>query len=70
MDKVINTMHKKKNSEALLDVYACSAATKKDLFAGEDIQLNRLIQYKTGCALVLSGNMAWLRCSGNLLQHK
>ena len=56
MDEVINAMHKKEISGALLDMYA--AATKKDSFAGGDIQLNRLIQYPTGYGFVLSGNMA------------
>ena len=56
MEEVINAMHNKEISGALLDMYA--AATKKDSFDGGDIQLNRLIEYPTGYGFVLSGNMA------------
>ncbi|XP_028417432.1 uncharacterized protein LOC114541817 [Dendronephthya gigantea] len=56
MEDLINAMHNKKVSGALLDMYA--AATKKSMFEGGDIQLNRLIEYPTGYGFVLSGNMA------------
>ena len=56
MDEIINAMHNKKISGALIDMYA--AATKKDSFDGGDIQLNRLVEYPTGYGFVLSGNMA------------
>jgi hypothetical protein len=56
MEEIINAMHKKEISGALLDMYA--AATKKDSFDGGDIQLNRLIEYPTGYGFVLSGDMA------------
>ncbi|XP_028403035.1 uncharacterized protein LOC114525803 isoform X3 [Dendronephthya gigantea] len=56
MEDLINAMHNKEVSGALLDMYA--AATKKSMFEGGDIQLNRLIEYPTGYGFVLSGNMA------------
>ena len=56
MEDIINAMHNKEVAGALLDMYA--AATKKSMFGGGDIQLNRMIEYPTGFGFVLSGNMA------------
>ena len=56
MEEVISAMNNKEIAGALLDMYA--AATKKNMFDGGDIQLNRLIEYPTGYGFVLSGNMA------------
>ena len=56
MEELIAAMHNKEVAGALLDMYA--AATKKSMFDGGDIQLNRLIEYPTGYGFVLSGNMA------------
>ena len=56
MEEVISAMNNKEIAGALLDMYA--AATKKNMFDGGDIQLNRLIEYPTGFGFVLSGNMA------------
>ncbi|XP_028403037.1 uncharacterized protein LOC114525804 isoform X2 [Dendronephthya gigantea] len=56
MEDLINAMHNKEVSGALLDMYA--AATKKSMLEGGDIQLNRLIEYPTGYGFVLSGKMA------------
>ena len=56
MEDVINAMHNKEVAGALLDIYA--AATKKSMFQGGDIQLNRLIEYPTGYGFALSGDMA------------
>lgn len=56
MEDTIEAMRKKEISGALLDMHA--SATKKNMFGGGDIQLNRLIEYPTGFGFVLSGNMA------------
>ena len=56
MEEVINAMNNKEIAGALLDMYA--AATKKSMFDGGEIQLNRLVQYPTGYGFVLSGEMA------------
>jgi hypothetical protein len=56
MEEVINAMNNKEIAGALLDMYA--AATKKGMFDGGDIQLNRLLQYPTGYGFVLSGDMS------------
>ena len=56
MEEIINAMHNKEIAGALLDMYA--AATKKNMFDGGDIQLNRLVEYPTGYGFVLSGDMA------------
>ena len=56
MEEIINAMKKKEVAGALVDIYA--AATKRELFQGGDVQLNRMIEYPTGYGIVLSGNMA------------
>ena len=56
MEELVNAMKNKEVAGALVDMYA--AATKKEIFQGGDIQLNRVIEYPTGYGVVLSGNMA------------